>query len=392
MIVIKYTRRQLAENSSIIAAKSTSMIRSLQEGLGGVRDVLIDGSQEFYCDVYRNSDRPLRRAAGLNAFIAGSPRFLMEAIGMTLIAGLAFVMSSEENGFVTAIPTLGALALGAQRLLPALQSAYGAYSNIQGSQSSFYDVLELLDQPLPRKTTESPLKRMEFTNNICFKNLSFKYGKNDKWVLDNIDLVLAKGSRVGFVGKTGSGKSTLLDIFMGLLLPSEGQVIIDKHILTSENRSSWQANIAHVPQNIYLSDNSIRENIAFGVDEDEIDDGRVKKAADQAQISELIESLPQQYNTFVGERGARLSGGQRQRIGIARALYKNASVLVLDEATSALDNETESEVMRNLDFLDRDITVLIIAHRLSTLEGCDHVIKVDNGSATLSSDHKVYGR
>jgi ATP-binding cassette subfamily B protein len=379
-MVIRYTKNQLEDNSQIIADQSTQMIKSLQEGLGGIRDVLIDGTQQFYCQLYRNADLPLRHASGDNQFISGSPRYIMEAIGMTLIAGLAYMMTQQEGGMVTAIPVLGALALGAQRLLPALQQAYSAYSAIKGSKSSFKDVLDLLDQPLPEYADQSPPKPISFEKEIKLTALDFCYTENSPWVLKNINFSLEKGTRIGFIGVTGSGKSTLLDIIMGLLPPTNGELIIDQQPINRQNRRAWQAHIAHVPQNIFLSDGSIEENIAFGIAKEKIDHQRVKKAAQQAQIAGLIGEWKDGYQTFVGERGVRLSGGQRQRIGIARALYKEANVLIFDEATSALDNETERGVMKAIEDLGKEITILIIAHRLTTLKGCDRIVKLDKNN------------
>jgi len=375
-LVVRYTKNQLKDNSQIIADQSTQTIKSLQEGLGGIRDLLIDGTQQFYCQLYRSADLPLRRASGNNMFISGSPRYVMEAIGMTLIAGLAYVMTQQEDGMVTAIPVLGALALGAQRLLPALQQAYGAYSKIKGSDSSFKDVLNLLGQPLPEYADQPLLEPIPFEREIKLTELNFRYTEDSPWVLKNINLSLKKGARIGFIGVTGSGKSTLLDIIMGLLPPTNGKLMIDKQPINSQNRRAWQAHIAHVPQNIYLSDSTIEENIAFGIAKEQIDHQRVKKAAQQAQIAELIEEWKEGYQTFVGERGIRLSGGQRQRIGIARALYKKANVLIFDEATSALDNGTEWEVMKAIEEIGEEITVLIIAHRLTTLKGCEKIVKL----------------
>ena len=376
-LVIRYTKNHLKDNGKTIADQSTQMIKSLQEGLGGIRDVLIDGSQQFYCKLYRNADLPLRRASGSNIFIGGSPRYAMEAIGMMLIAGLAYLMTQQESGMATVIPVLGALALGAQRLLPALQQAYASYSTIKGSKSSFEDVLNLLDQPLPEYADQPLPEPIPFVEEIKLNNLNFRYTEDSPWVLKNVNLSLKKGSRIGFMGVTGSGKSTLLDIIMGLLPATEGGLIIDNHTINTQNRRAWQAHIAHVPQNIYLSDSTIEENIAFGIEKEKIDHQRVKKAAQQAQIAELIEQWKDGYQTFVGERGIRLSGGQRQRIGIARALYKQANVLIFDEATSALDNETEQAVMDAIDDLGEEITILIIAHRLTTLKGCDEIIKLE---------------
>jgi ATP-binding cassette, subfamily B, bacterial PglK len=382
-MVIRFTKAHLKDNSKTIADQSTQMIKSLQEGLGGIRQVLIDGAQQLYCKLYRNADLPLRRASGNNSFISGSPRYAMEAIGMTLIAGLAYLMTQQEGGMATAIPVLGALALGAQRLLPTLQQAYASYSTIKGSKSSFEDVLKLLDQPLPEYADQPPPKPIPFAKEIKVNNLNFRYSEDSPWVLKNINLSLKKGSRIGFMGVTGSGKSTLLDIIMGLLPATEGELIIDNQTINNQNCRAWQSHIAHVPQNIYLSDSTIEENIAFGIEKELIDHQRVKKAAQQAQIAELIEGWKDGYQTFVGERGIRLSGGQRQRIGIARALYKQANVLIFDEATSALDNETEQAVMGAIEGLGEEITILIIAHRLTTLKECDQIIEISKENITM---------
>ena len=377
--IIWFTRNQLLINSQRIARESTYVIKSLQEGLGGIRDVLIDGSQATYCQIYRDADHPLRTAQGNNLFISQSPRYGMEALGMLLIAVLAYALARQPDGIAKAIPILGALALGAQRLLPVLQQAYAAWSSIQSEQASLQDTLELLGQPLPDYADQLVTNPMSFQQQISLKQLSFQYGPQTPWVLKNLNFTIAKGSRVGFIGTTGSGKSTLLDIVMGLLQPTEGVFEIDGQIVTMGNHRAWQAHIAHVPQTIFLSDSTIEENIAFGVPPDQIDNVRVKQAAQQAQIADAIESWPKQYQTFVGERGIRLSGGQRQRIGIARALYKQADVIIFDEATSALDNDTEFAVMQAIEGLSKELTILIIAHRLTTLKNCTQIVELNEG-------------
>ena len=241
------------------------------------------------------------------------------------------------------------------------------------------DTLELLDQPLPDYADLPAAEPLPFQQQIRLNNLSFRYSTETPWVLQNLDITLSKGSRVGFIGTTGSGKSTLLDIIMGLLQPNEGGLEVDGQPITAANYRNWQAHIAHVPQAIFLADSTIEENIAFGIPKELIDHDRVRQASKQAQIAEIIESWPKQYQTFVGERGIRLSGGQRQRIGIARALYKQADVIIFDEATSALDNETEQAVMQAIEGLSKDLTILIIAHRLTTLKNCTQVIELGDG-------------
>jgi len=379
VFIIRLARNRLKVDSQHIARESTNVIKSLQEGLGGIRDVLIDGSQEVFCANYRNADQTLRRAQGNNQFISYSPRYGMEALAMLLIATLAYVLSKQPDGIAMAIPMLAAIALGMQRLLPALQQAYGAWSTIHGAQASLQDALVLLDQPLPAHAEKLFTTPLLFQQQINLKQISFRYSPQTPWVLKNVELTIAKGSRVGFIGTTGNGKSTLLDIVMGLLQPTEGSIEIDGQPIDVGNRSSWQAHIAHVPQAIFLADASIEENIAFGTPKDLIDYERVRQAARQAQISDLIETWPLQYKTSVGERGIQLSGGQRQRIGIARALYKEADVIIFDESTSALDNETELAVMQAIQALSSDLTILIIAHRISTLKNCTQIIELGNG-------------
>jgi len=387
-VVIRLTRRRLAANSRQIADASTQVIKSLQEGLGGIRDVLIDGSQATYGDIYRAADRPLRRAQGGNYFITVSPRFGVEALGMLLIAALAYGLAQQSDGVARAIPVLGALALGAQRMLPVLQQAYESWSNIRGGQASLQDTLDLLDQELPDYANRPAAQPLPFARTIELKHLSFRYGPQVPWVLRDVNLCIPKGGRVGFIGTTGSGKSTLLDIVMGLLYPNEGTLEIDGQAITPANHRAWQAHIAHVPQAIFLSDGSIEENIAFGVPKDEIDRNRVRRVAHQAQLGDIIESWPEQYHTQVGERGVRLSGGQRQRIGIARALYKQADVIIFDEATSALDDKTEQAVMQAIENLPGNLTVLMIAHRLTTLKNCTQVIELDGGGISRTGTYQ----
>lgn len=386
--VILCVKHRMYLDSELVARESVQIVKALQEGLGGIRDVLIDGAQEQYCKIYQDADLPLRRAQGNNAFIALSPRLLVEAIGMVLVTGIAYVLSQQPGGLAIAIPILGALAIGAQRLLPVLQQAYGAWASLQGEMVSVNDAINLLDQPLPRWSTLPKPLSISFKNKIELQNIFFRYNDSEPWTLRDITLAIPKGSRIGFMGSTGSGKSTLLDLIMGLLHPTRGELLVDNQSITVSNMRAWQAGIAHVPQAIFLADCSVEENIAFGVPKDQINKERVRSAALMAQVADVIEALPHGYETLVGERGARLSGGQRQRIGIARALYKEASVIIFDEATSALDSDTESAVISSIDQFGADVTVLMIAHRLTTLSSCDHIIELANGAILRQGSYK----
>ena len=378
-LVTWFTRRRLNSNSQRIAHEQTQVIKALQEGLGGIRDVLLDGTQSTYCNVYRKADYSLKLAKAGNLFIAVSPRFALEALGITLIATLAYGLNNQPGGIATALPTLGALALGTQRLLPALQQVYNSWSGIVGSRASLVDTIELLDQPLSAEAFRADIVPLHFQDFMRFDNVYFRYNSEEPWVLDNLNLTISKGVRVGFVGNTGSGKSTTLDLLMGLLYPTKGEFLVDGQPIDENNTRAWQQTISHVPQNIFLADSTITENIAFGIPRDAIDLERVMQAAHRAQIADFIEKQLDGYNTFVGERGIRLSGGQRQRIGIARALYKQASVLVFDEATSALDNATEQSVMCSIEGLSQDLTILIIAHRLTTVQHCNVIVELGQG-------------
>jgi len=373
------TRRRLILNGYSIAEEQTHVIKALQEGLGAIRDILLDHTQEVYCRYYDNANQKLRRAHSNNNYINQAPRYIMEAISMVLVAGLAFVMNSKSGGLEKAIPVLGALALGAQRLLPLLQILYGNWSVLAGSKAVLIDVLNLLDQPLPDYYINPVTEPIAFNESIVFSNLYFRYNEKGPWILNDLNIIIKKGSRVGFVGVTGSGKSTALDLMMALMMPVRGKILVDGQHITEKLTASWQHLIAHVPQSIFLTDATIAENIAFGIPVEKIDFNGVKTAADQAHISDFIESRPEGYFALVGERGVRLSGGQRQRIGIARALYKQAKVLIFDEATSALDSETEKAVMEAINGLGKDLTIIMIAHRLSTVRDCDKIIELTSG-------------
>jgi ATP-binding cassette subfamily B protein len=387
-IITWFSRRRLRSNSRRIATEQTAVIKVLQEGLGGIRDVLLDGTQAAYYDVYRRAEVSWRRAQGDNVFIAQSPRFSMEAVGMVLLAILAFALSRQSHGIAAALPVLGALALGAQRLLPALQQLYGAWASIAGSHALLEDTLGLLDQPLPADASSPRPPPLPFEREIRLDQVRFQYTADGPWVIDNLSLTIAKGTRIGLVGGTGSGKSTTLDLLMGLLSPTSGVISVDGQVLDPGSVRAWQAGLAHVPQAIFLADASLAENIAFGVPPASIDLKRVRRAADLAQIGEFIDAMPEGLSSLVGERGVRLSGGQRQRIGIARALYKETRVLVLDEATSALDNSTERSVMDAIEGLSRDLTVIMIAHRLSTVQRCDTIVELENGRLVAQAPYE----
>ena len=338
------SQRELRINGQKIAIASTLQLKALQEGLGAIRDVLLDSSQLTYLKIYREADRPQRHLGAKNTFLGAFPRYALESLGIVMIALLGGLLVYSQGSGDSVIPLLGALALGAQRLLPALQQVYRSWSLLIAYNAAMQEVVGMLNQPLPLEF--EGLEPLPFCPTICLKNVFFRYVPEQRDVLKGLTLDILRGERIGLIGTTGSGKSTTVDLLMGLLAPTKGQILLSGQDLYDpscpERLLAWRKSIAHVPQNIYLADSSIAENIAFGVSCDCIDMDRVERVAQQAQISGFIESLPGGYASFVGERGVRLSGGQRQRIGIARALYKQASLIILDEATSALDMKTEN--------------------------------------------------
>ncbi len=372
-------RRRLAHNSRRIATGQIQVVQRLQEGVGAIRDVLLSGNQEVYASAYRDVDRPLRRAQGENQFLGLAPRFIMETAGILFLVAWAVVLDADGSGGAQGLALLGAVALAAQRLLPALQQGYVAWSNLNGNQSALADFLGFLDEPTDSAVVADGGRRLDCTKELRLDGVSFRYQDSDQWALEEVDLTIAHGTRVGIAGGTGGGKSTLADVIMGLLAPQVGTMSVDGTALEGEAVQAWQRSIAHVPQDIFLTDGTVAENVALGTPPDEIDAVRVLDALERARLTDVVAKLPLGVNTKVGERGLRLSGGQRQRLGIARALYKEATLLIFDEATSALDTATENEVMDAIRGLGDHLTLILIAHRVTTLRACDRVLIMKQG-------------
>jgi ABC-type multidrug transport system fused ATPase/permease subunit len=380
LLVSFATRRRLAVSSAIAETGHNERFKIVNESLGGIRDVIIDNSRSVHTDLFDRTNGRLARARAVTAFIAASPRFMIEALGIVLIAAIAVIVSGREGGIAMALPFLGALALGAQRLLPLVQTVYNGWSFGAGNRSIIGQVVELLSLPDNEESANLPAA-LPFERQISFENVSFSYSSRiGSPALHDLSFIIPRGSMVAIVGKTGAGKSTLADLLMALLEPEQGEIKVDGTRLTRENARAWQRNIAHVPQSIFLADTTIAANIALGLPQEPTDRQRVIEAAAKAQLDEFIQSLPNGYDTIIGERGIRLSGGQRQRLGLARALYKNTPLLVLDEATSALDEATEQAVFKELEQLREDgRTLIIIAHRVSTIDHCDLIVNLHDG-------------
>lgn len=381
LAVVLMTKKRTRDNGVIIAIRSTNLIKYLQEGLGGIRDVLLGGDQEKHCKNYNDSDLILRKAEGDNLFLSQSPRFFIEAIGIVMIASIAYYLSLQDGGIYKVMPILGALALGAQRMLPAFQQIYFGWSNIQSGLASLENVLELLDQPMP-KLNDSDLERLNFKNEITLKNIDFSYLKNKQQILSNLNLTIKKGECIGVIGQTGSGKSTLLDLLMGLLNPTNGELLVDGTLISHKNIRAWQKNIAHIPQSIFLIDASVQKNIVFDYSDEKINKKKLEKATTKAKVAQFIRNKKDKLETIIGENGIKLSGGQRQRIGIARAIYKDSEIMIFDEATSALDSQTEAAIINSLELNKNNKTVIMVAHRLSSLKYCNKIIELKDGQIT----------
>ncbi len=382
-------KKILQKNSYIIAFQASNLIKTLSEGIGGIREIIINCTQKVHIKSFNASFQQLLNAEAKNAKINSSPRFFIETFAMIAIAISAYFISLSDGGIMKAIPILGVLVLGAQRVMPALNAAYYNLTLIYAHTSSLKDTLILLRQK-DNLDNEKDIIALPFKSNIEFQNVSFNYDVGDKHILKNLNILVNKGDTIGIMGLTGSGKSTLINILMGLLIPSSGNILVDNKVLNFKTLRRWQLNITHVPQNIFLNDNSIIENIALGISKNNIDLKRIKKSVKVAQIEKEIVNFSKGYNTIVGENGIRLSGGQKQRIGIARAIYRDAKILVLDEATSALDNVTEAVVMKSIKDLKKNYTIIVVAHRLSTLKLCDKIIELENGTIKKTGSYKDF--
>jgi ATP-binding cassette subfamily B protein len=376
-LVILFINRLLLSESKIIAQANTKQIKTITESLGGIRDVFINNAQDFYHSTFQTTDYKLRRGQAINMFASMSPRFIIESIGLIIIIITSYYLS-KQTSFLEVIPMLGLLAISAQKLLPLFQQFYVAWTAIKGNYESLQDVTSLLNESSEVLSYKSILEPIAFHDSIELRDITFAHDGDNPVLFQNLDLQISRGDRIGIIGKTGSGKSTFVDIIAGLLFPERGGVFIDGMKLHQGNAHSWMNSVAYVPQNIFLSDESILENIVIGESQDNIDLDLASSALKYACLEEFISSLPNGIHTKVGERGVKISGGQRQRIGVARAIYKKAKLIIFDEATSALDSYTEDQVMNSIYQMDSNITMLVIAHRTSTLKNCNKIIKIEN--------------
>jgi ABC-type multidrug transport system fused ATPase/permease subunit len=388
IVISSFAARRLTRDSEASGKAYGERLQLVQESLGGIRDIIIDRSQDIYLDAFRAVDWRLAQARSRTSFISSAPRFLIEAAGMVVIAALALALSQRSGGLTAAIPVLGGMALGALRLLPFLQQLYASWTVLAGNRAVAARVLKLLQLPVSDEfDSRAAVPPLPFHGEIRFENVTFAYAGARRPALHDVDFALPSGARVALVGRSGTGKSTLADLLMGLLEPSSGRILIDGVALSSETRARWRMAIAHVPQSVFLADTSVRRNIAFGVPDQLVDAARLERAIRLAHLESVIAALPDGVDTIIGEGGIRLSGGQRQRLGLARAIYKDSQVLVLDEATNALDRETEAAILEGLNEYAGDRrTIVIITHRPSAITSSDFTVRLESGGSVRIVD------
>ncbi|RXS43033.1 ABC transporter ATP-binding protein [Idiomarina sp. 29L] len=391
VLLYKLIRSQLTRNGDDISKANQERFKLMNEGFGGIRDTLLLGRQTDFVNRFNKSSELLGNSQGVTRALAQAPRYAMELVAFGAVIFLILYLLSEYDGALSDIlPVLSVYALAGFKLLPAFQQIYTSLAQVKGNMASFDSIEEDLKASLNEKTIENAAQygKLKPRNLIELEDISFSYPGNRQMALQNLSLKLPVNQVIGLVGASGSGKSTTIDILLGLIEPKTGLLKVDGIEVKERRKRAWQNNIGFVPQTIFLADSSIRENIAFGIAPDRIDEERVRKAAKLAHLEDLLDQLDEGLDTRVGERGIQISGGQRQRIGIARALYDDADVLVFDEATSALDGITEKLVMDAIHNLSGAKTIVIIAHRINTVRQCDTIYFLNNGTVQDSGTYE----
>jgi ATP-binding cassette, subfamily B, bacterial PglK len=393
LLLYKTVRRFLIANGRRISQAQTKRFKLMTEGFGGIKDLLLLRRQDTYTHQFDKASHRVARGQGVTQGLSDAPRYAIELVAFGSVIFLVLYLLNVHQGNLGAIlPALSIYALAGFKMLPAYQKIYSAISNIRGNMAAYEAIRGDLIASCSQEANATGDSRPEATpmvptSSIQLEDVLFQYPGKEEAALNGLTLTIPARGKVGLVGESGSGKSTAVDLLLGLILPQQGRVLVDGVPLNEQNLANWQAGVGFVPQHIFLADASILENVAFGLPRDRIDVERVKEALCMAQLDTVVDALPEGLETQVGERGVQLSGGQRQRIGIARALYHNAHVLVLDEATSALDGITEKRVMKDIEQVAGDKTLVMIAHRLSTVRGCDIIYVLDEGRVVDSGTY-----
>ncbi|WP_321001963.1 ABC transporter ATP-binding protein [Eisenbergiella porci] len=389
--VSKKVSLRLGEQNQNYNAK---LMQWINQSLGGIKEVKVLEREGYFVKAYRENYKKLIKGAKTNEMLATVPKYITETVVMSgLLLAIVFKLYFGHGEIATFIPQLTAFALAAFRLLPSIGKINAYINNIMYCLPSleliYNDFKDVEGHTFIEEKEDTTLNKYRFVKEVSINNIVYKYPNTEVNVINNVSFKIPKGKTVAFIGSSGAGKTTMADIILGLLPPTSGTITVDGWNIF-EHMHEWHKMLGYIPQSIYLSDDSILNNVAFGIDEDKIDIEAVREALRKAQLLEYVESLPDGLNTFVGDRGVRLSGGQRQRIGIARALYHNPDILVLDEATSALDNETEQAVMESIENLQGLKTMIIIAHRLTTIKKADLILSVEKGSMIVKEKNELF--
>ncbi len=379
LLLFKVVRMSLQRNGIAISESSEERFRIMNESFGGIKDLLLLGRDNYFTKLFHETSQILAYSLGANTALTQIPRYLIELVAFgSMIALLLYLIATNDGNLGLILPILSVYALATFKLLPAFQQLYASLAQIKGSMASFESIHQDLADSA-KISLESEQIYLNPKENISLKNITFTYPNKKEAALNQLDLLIQVNSVVGIVGPSGSGKSTLIDVLLGLIQPQKGNLMIDGKVINDKNRRHWQNTIGFVAQNIFLSEGTIANNVAFGIPQNRIDLEKVKYVLNLAQLSELIETLEHGIHTKVGERGVQISGGQRQRIGIARALYNKAEVLVFDEATSSLDGITEKTIMESIHHFGGNKTIIMIAHRLKTVQKCDQIFFINQG-------------
>ena len=378
-LILKFTQNFLSKIGKERFKANEKRFKVVNEAFGASKEVKFSGLEDYYINLFSKSAKIYALNLATSSILGQIPRLILEAISFGGMLLTILYLMVQEGSFISALPFISLFAFAGYRLIPAFQNIYASMNELRFISPALDSIVDDLKSLKPI-TLNLKKNELLFEKEISLKNIFYQYPNSSKEVLKNINISIPSKTIVGIIGSTGSGKTTLVDIILGLLEVKKGKLEVDKKLITKKNYKVWQKLIGYVPQNIYLSDDTIAANIAFGLEPDLISLEKVERAAKIAKLHEFVTSeLPEKYQTIVGERGVRLSGGQRQRIGIARALYNKPQLLILDEGTSALDNETERSVMDAINNLNKEITVILIAHRLNTLKNCDKIFLLDNG-------------
>lgn len=378
-IIFRFVKKYLKNFGKESLKNNELRFMTVSEAFGAIKEIKVGGLEKAYINIFSNSAQIFARTQTFARVISQFPRFIIEIIFFGGILLMMFYIMSQTGGLNSALPIISLYVFASYRLMPALQQVYGSFTQLAFVAPSLDKLHE--DFKSLKSLNESLDQEILIINKkIALKNIYYHYPNSSKAVLKNINLTIPSKSTVGFVGVTGSGKTTIVDIILGLLQPQKGTLEVDEKVITKKNLRSWQKSIGYVPQHIYLSDDTVAANIAFGTETKDINQDMIEKASKIANLYKfVVDELPKKFQTTIGERGVRLSGGQRQRVGIARALYRNPKVLILDEATSALDTQTEQVVMDAINNLSKEITIILIAHRLSTVKNCDIIYLLEEG-------------